>query len=109
MPYRLPPDVDHRVRAYLAAGGFQNEGDVLRTALDALEERDQEKLRRWHEGNDLAMEQSRQGLSKPLDVEAVLVRVRTRLAKEGIPDCLRRPGTSPKAGGGFRRSALTFR
>lgn len=51
MPYQLPPDLDHRVQAYLVSGGFQNEGDVSRTALDALGEREQEKLRRWHEGN----------------------------------------------------------
>ncbi|MEX2317926.1 MAG: hypothetical protein WD669_12285 [Pirellulales bacterium] len=86
MPYQLPPDVDHRVQAYLATGGYQNEDDVLRTALDALEERDQEKLRRWNEGNRVAVEQSRQGLSKPLDDEAVLDRLRARLAKEGITD-----------------------
>jgi hypothetical protein len=52
----------------------------LRTALDALEERDDEKLRRWHEGNRIAMEQSRLGLSKPLDVEALLERVEKRVA-----------------------------
>jgi Arc/MetJ-type ribon-helix-helix transcriptional regulator len=82
----LPPDIDHRVQAYLSAGGFQNEADVLRTALDALEERDQEKLLRWHEGNRIAIEQSQQGLSKPLDDEAVLQRLRARLADEGITD-----------------------
>jgi Arc/MetJ-type ribon-helix-helix transcriptional regulator len=86
MPYQLPPDLDHRVQAYLVAGGFQSEDDVLRTALDALEEREQEKLRRWHEGNRIALEQSRQGLSKPLDDEAVLARLRARLAKEGITE-----------------------
>jgi Arc/MetJ-type ribon-helix-helix transcriptional regulator len=86
MSYQLPPDLDHRVQAYLVAGGFQNEDEVLRTALDALEEREQEKLRRWHEGNRIAMEQSKQGLSKPLEDEEVLARLRARLAKEGIVD-----------------------
>ena len=76
MPYELPPDVDHRVQAYLAAGGYQSQDDVL-------EERDQEKLRRWHEGNRLAMEQSRQGLSKPLDLEALLDRVERRVSGIG--------------------------
>lgn len=84
MPYQLPPDLDHRVQAYLSAGGFQNEGDVLHSALDALEERENEKLRRWHEGNRIAIEQSRLGLSKPLDDDAVLARLRARLAQEGI-------------------------
>lgn len=86
MSYQLPPDLDDRVQAYVVAGAFQNEDDVLRTALDALEEREQEKLRRWHDGNRLAIEQSKQGLSKPLDDEAVLARLRERLAREGIAD-----------------------
>jgi Arc/MetJ-type ribon-helix-helix transcriptional regulator len=86
MSYQLPPDLDDRVQAYVVTGAFQNEDDVLRTALDALEEREQEKLRRWNEGNRLAIEQSKQGLSKPLDDEAVLARLRERLAREGITD-----------------------
>jgi Arc/MetJ-type ribon-helix-helix transcriptional regulator len=72
--------------AYLGAGGYHNEDDVLRTALDALEEREREKLRRWHEGNRIAIEQSAQGLSKPLDDEAVIARLRARLAREGIAE-----------------------
>jgi Arc/MetJ-type ribon-helix-helix transcriptional regulator len=84
MAYQLPPEIDHRVQAYLGTGGFQNEDEVLHTALDALEEREQEKLRRWNEGNRIAIEQSEQGLSKPLDDEAVIARLRARLAKEGI-------------------------
>ena len=81
MSYQLPPDLDHRVQAYVAAGGFQNEDEVLRAALDVLEERELEKLRRWHDGNRIATEQSKQGLSKPLDDEAVLARLRARLNK----------------------------
>jgi Arc/MetJ-type ribon-helix-helix transcriptional regulator len=84
MAYQLPPDIDHRVQAYVGAGGYQNEDEVLRTALDALEEQEQEKLRRWKNGNRIAIEQSEQGLSKPLDDEAVIARLRARLAKEGI-------------------------
>jgi Arc/MetJ-type ribon-helix-helix transcriptional regulator len=83
---QLPPDINDRVQAYVGSGAFQNEEEVLRTALDALEERNEEKLRRWHEGNRIAMEQSRLGLSKPLDDEAVLKRLRARLAKDGITD-----------------------
>jgi Arc/MetJ-type ribon-helix-helix transcriptional regulator len=86
MNLQLPPDINVRVQAYLGSGAYSSEEDVLRTALDALEERDEEKLRRWHEGNRIAMEQSRLGLSKPLDDEAVLQRLRTRLAQEGIVD-----------------------
>ena len=46
MGYPLPPDLVHRVQAYVADGGFQNSDDVLRTALDALEERENDKRRR---------------------------------------------------------------
>jgi Arc/MetJ-type ribon-helix-helix transcriptional regulator len=80
MNLQLPPDINVRVQAYLGRGAFSSEEEVLRTALDALEERDEEKLRRWHEGNRIAMEQSRLGLSKPLDVEALLERVEQRVA-----------------------------
>jgi Arc/MetJ-type ribon-helix-helix transcriptional regulator len=86
MSYQLPPDLDHRVQTYLSAGSFQNEDDVLRSALDALEEREQEKLRRWHDGNLIAIEQSRQGLSKPLDDDAVIARLHARLSREGITE-----------------------
>ncbi len=48
--------------------------------------RDQEKLRRWHEGNAISEEQARLGLAKPLDDEAVIARVRARLAEQGIFD-----------------------
>ena len=40
----------------------------------------QEKMRIFQERNQTAMEQSRQGLSKPLDIEAVLDRVEHRVA-----------------------------
>jgi Arc/MetJ-type ribon-helix-helix transcriptional regulator len=83
---QLPPDISERLQAWVVAGGYRSEEEALREALDALDERDQEKRRRWHDGNALAIEQSRQGLSKPLDDEAVLARLRARLAAEGITD-----------------------
>lgn len=83
MAVELPPDLNQRVLAYLGPHGFESAEEVLRNALDTLEERGSEKLRRWQEGNRLAMEQSRQGLSKPLDDE-VLSRLRSQLASEGI-------------------------
>ena len=48
--------------------------------MDALEQLEEDKLRRWHEGNELAIEQSRQGLSKPIDLESLLDRVEKRFA-----------------------------
>lgn len=42
-----------------------------------------EKLKRWHERNAISTEQSRRGLSKPLDLERVLDRVEQRVADQG--------------------------
>jgi Arc/MetJ-type ribon-helix-helix transcriptional regulator len=67
----------------LKNGLYADEDDILRDAMDALDQVEQDKLLRWHERNRLATEQSRQGLSKPLDDEAVLARLRERLAREG--------------------------
>jgi Arc/MetJ-type ribon-helix-helix transcriptional regulator len=86
MLHQLPPDISERLQACVASGSYRSEEEVLREALDALEQREQDKLRRWHEGNKIATEQSRQGLSKPLDDEAVVARLRQRLAAEGITD-----------------------
>jgi Arc/MetJ-type ribon-helix-helix transcriptional regulator len=84
MPLQLPPDINERLQACVASGSYRSEEDVLRDALDALEQRERDKRQRWHEGNAIAIEQSRQGLSKPLDDEAVVTRLRERLAAEGI-------------------------
>ena len=70
----------------MSDGRYQSEEDVLREAMDALDQLEQDKLVRWEERNRMAMQQSQQGLSKPLDDEAVLGRLRERLAKEGIVD-----------------------
>ena len=81
MPYQLSPELSDRVQSFVFAG-YRDEDDVLREALNALEAREQEKLRRWNEGNRIAMEQSQQGLSKPLNVEALLERVEQRIARD---------------------------
>jgi hypothetical protein len=52
--------------------------------MDALDQIEQDKRTRWHERNRLAAEQSAQGLSKPLDDQQVLARLRERLAKEVV-------------------------
>jgi Arc/MetJ-type ribon-helix-helix transcriptional regulator len=84
MSFEIPSDVRDRVTARLNAGVYQNEGDVLRDAMNALDQVEEETLTRWHERNRMAIEQSERGLSKPLDEEAVLDRLRQRLANEGI-------------------------
>jgi Arc/MetJ-type ribon-helix-helix transcriptional regulator len=82
MQYDFPPDLQQWVDARLNAGIYQSSDDVLRDAMKALDELDREKLRLFHEGNRIATEQSRLGLSKPLDLEAILKRIEERVAAE---------------------------
>ena len=86
MSYQFPPDIEERLKARMSDGRYQNEDDVLREAMNALDQLEQDKLIRWEQRNRLSTRQSEQGLSKPLDDEAVLGRLRKRLAKEGIVD-----------------------
>lgn len=86
MTEQLPRDLQDRLKQRVAGGSFQSEEQVLRAAMDALDQIEAEQLADWHDGNRQAIEQSRQGLSKPLDDKAILARMRERLAKEGIVD-----------------------
>ena len=86
MSYEFPPDLEQRVRARMSDGRYGSEDDLLREAMDAFDQLEQDKIARWDERNRTAQEQSRQSLSKPLDDEAVLARLRERLAREGIVD-----------------------
>ena len=47
---------------------------------------EQEKLRIFQERNAIAQEQTRRGEAKPLDFDALMSRVRQRLAERGITD-----------------------
>jgi Arc/MetJ-type ribon-helix-helix transcriptional regulator len=82
--YQVPADVEQLIKQRMALGAYSSEDDVLRDALESLELREQERLTRWDERNHLAIKQSNQGLSRPLDDQQVLARLRARLAKEGI-------------------------
>jgi Arc/MetJ-type ribon-helix-helix transcriptional regulator len=84
MAYEIPTDIRERLKARLDEGAYQSEDDVLRDAMDALDQIEQDKLVRWNTRNQLAAQQSEQGLSKPLDDQKVLARLRERLAQEGI-------------------------
>lgn len=84
MSFQLPPDVEQLVKERIASGVYKSEDDVLRDAMRALEQLEQDRIARWDERNRLAIEQSQQGLSKPLNDERVLARLRERLAREGI-------------------------
>lgn len=44
---------------------------------------EQEKWRRWNEGNAISEAQARQGLYEPLDLEALLARVEQRINARG--------------------------
>jgi len=82
MIYKLPSDIEQRLKDRLSEGDYQSEDEVLRDALDALDaRRDEKKLRRWHERNQIADEQCQQGLCSPLDIEAILERVEKRVAE----------------------------
>lgn len=81
---QIPTDVQERLQARLAEGAYQSEDEILRDAMDALDQIEAEKMTRWNERNRLTMEQSEQGLSQPLDDQKVLARLRDRLAREGI-------------------------
>jgi Arc/MetJ-type ribon-helix-helix transcriptional regulator len=83
MTYQFPPDLEERVKARMISRGVPNEDDVLREAMDALDQLEEEKSRRWRERNQIASEQSRLGLSKPLDLESLFARVEERVAKQG--------------------------
>jgi Arc/MetJ-type ribon-helix-helix transcriptional regulator len=82
MSYELPADIRNRVNGWLDLGVYQSEDDVIREAMDALDLVEQDKRTRWHERNRLAAEQSAQGLSRPLDDQKVLERLRERLTKD---------------------------
>jgi putative addiction module CopG family antidote len=82
--YSLPPDIDERLSAHVATGAYQTRDEVLREALDALEERERTKLEEWHRKNAIAIEQSDRGEVQPLDLDAVMRRVEARLAKHTI-------------------------
>lgn len=86
MNYQLSAALQQRVFDRLSAGNYRSEEDVLRDAMDALDRIEEDKLTRWHQRNQLSQQQSDQGLAKPLDDEAVLARLRARLAQEGILD-----------------------
>ena len=83
MAYKFSLDI-RRLKARIDDGAYQSEDDVIREAMDALDQMELDKLTRWNERNRLSAEQSEQSLSKPLDDEKVLAWMRERLAKEGI-------------------------
>lgn len=68
----------------MSEGQYASEAELLRDAMDALDRLEEDRLLRWRDRNQLAIEQSQQGKSRPLNDSAVFVRLRERLAAEGI-------------------------
>jgi len=84
MLHPLPPDIEERLKARMSEGQYASEAELLRDAMDALDRLEEDRLLRWHDRNRLAIEQSQQGKSKPLNDSDVLDRLRKRLLAEGI-------------------------
>ena len=84
MNHPFPPDIEERLKAWMSDGRYANEADVLREAMDALDQLEEDKLVRWRDRNRIAIEQSQQGKSRPLNDKAVLERLRKRLLEDGI-------------------------
>ena len=81
MEYQLPPELHERIRFRMSVGEYESEADVLRDALDALEDRELAK-NRWDERNRIAISQSEEGLSEPLDDQVILARLRERITQQ---------------------------
>ena len=93
MPYEFPPDIQERLTARLSSDGvYQSEDDVIRDAMDALDQIEEDKLVRWNERNQLATQQSRQGLSKPLNDDQIC----KKLMQQGVKKIARRTRNSCK-------------
>ena len=58
MAYEIPTDIQEQLKACLDEGAYQSEDDVLRDAMDALDQIEQDRLTRWDQRNRLAAEQS---------------------------------------------------
>lgn len=85
MSQSLPIDIQQRIEAQLATGGFSSEADVLREALDSLERR-QIGLQQLREMVAAADADIAAGRVSAFDREATKRAVRERLAEEGIRD-----------------------
>jgi Arc/MetJ-type ribon-helix-helix transcriptional regulator len=86
----LPSEYEAILLQAVASGAFSNPQEALRHAIELLDaERTQaysvndneKRLERWNERNNTAIEQSKQGLSKPLDDDAVMSRLNSRISE----------------------------
>ena len=42
MPYQFPPEIDHLIKQQLASGSYASENEILRDALNALIQRNED-------------------------------------------------------------------
>ncbi len=85
MTIDIPSDYEDILRQAVASGAYAKPEDALRHALELFAAEQSKapvakKLDRWNERNAAAIQQSEQGLSKPLDPQAVVDRLQARLA-----------------------------
>ncbi len=83
MSYQFPSDIQARLDAFLQAGGFQSEDDVIRHAIAALVQIESEKRKRWNERNRMAEDDFANGRMEPLDREQFWHEMREQLMREG--------------------------
>jgi Arc/MetJ-type ribon-helix-helix transcriptional regulator len=79
----LPADIQQRVQAQMAIGGFTSEEEVLREALESLERR-QNGLKQLREMVAVAEADVAAGRVRKIDREVIKRDVLKRLADEGI-------------------------
>jgi hypothetical protein len=70
---------------YASLGELRNQPNSSLTPEESMRQlrESQEKLKRFHELNQTAIDQSSRGLSKPLDLKSMLERIEQRVAREG--------------------------
>ncbi len=83
MSYQFPSDIQARLDAFLQAGGFQSEDDVIRHAIAALVQIESDKRKRWNERNQMAEDDFANGRMEPLDREQFWQEMREQLMREG--------------------------
>ncbi len=85
MNYPLPADLQQRIEAQFALGGFASEEDVLREAIAALESRQSglQQLRAMVAAAEVDVAAGRTG---KFNRDEVKQDVRNRLAEQGIRD-----------------------
>ena len=80
----LTADLEEYVNAKVQSGQFNSFGEVVRAGIQLLQEQDmlrQIKLEQLRKDLMVAVEQADRGEVAPLDVEAILVEGRKRLAE----------------------------